>query len=510
MKRTLLVGLLVVALVGGLIAPAAAADQPAELHIEQPAYVDDDVSVTEDDGDRIYTVSGEEFLIRLENADHANVTDASVSDGTGSLDYDAAIDMFRYEPDGVGTMTLSFFVDEGDGIDTYEAIVQVEQVGFVTYSADRDEEIRAAADNWEDFEGEVNRIDQDLDAEEAASTGLTWVRFREAPFASFLEPIQAILIMMATTAGGWFLIGIFLGLTLLAVAGNARYRNRTQKQFGDIGDIQVEKDEAYLKKAERVAIQQVDLNEHFPDDVAHALRKHLGSNTWSALKQYMLIRPPVAVKATCLQLMGQAGYEGRVERGADGSIERAWVVDPDPGEARLGDDDDAVADGGTEAVDLTALRYQRDDDVAFIHAIDGDELDERVYHLDPEQIDFEQVQFPISNREVTDDEILEHINPRFPEEFENEAELAAAIAKLWEVAIEHEWTDEDGNPRREMDLVAFLAEMDSVLADKLDFPAGHLYRRETLYLAEHLSEADKLDEVIETMHKDGAGRLDGG
>lgn len=498
--RTFTAYALVTVLVLGLALQPAIAAEPAELHIEQPAYIDSDVTIDQDGDQRIYQAAGEELLIRLQNAEHANITGAAVTDGPGSLDYDERMDAYRFETDQSGTSTLRFNVDDGQGVQTYEAVLQVTDVHFVTRTVERDEEMREAAGKWDDVVRETERIDPDGDPEDIVSTGLTFARFIDSPFSTFIQDMQAALIILIMRPGGWAILGTLLAMTLIGVAGGARYRNRTQKQLAEWGDIQVEKDEAYLNKVRKI-LQQNDWNQLFPDDIARAMREHFGRNVWQGYKQYLLFRSPASVKATVMQMMAQLDYEGRVKRHDDGNIADAWL-ERVPGEPA----DDLETDGGdVERVTLSTLRYQDDEDRAFIDAIDPSELDEEVFEMPSDRIDLDQVDFPISNRDVDDSELLERINPDFPNEFKHEEELARCLGEMLEFVIDHPHTDERGLSDRKMDLLSFMSEMDTVLADEADFYAGHLYRRELFWIADNLSADDEIEETMARVSESGVG-----
>lgn len=495
--RLLVAAFVIAALVGaaGLaIQPAVADDGLADLEIEQPNYVPTDVVVSDEDGERIYEVGGDELLIRFTNADHANVTAVDVRDGPGTIEYDENIDLFRFDAEGqAGSSELLFQVEHADGsVSEHRAILQVRDVHWTHRTAEEDQELREAANNWSQVESEAAQIDPDEDPADVVSRGLTFARFIDSPFSTFLADIQAILIMMVFRPGGWAILGVLIGMALIGVASGARYRNRTQKQLADWGDIQHEKDEAYLQKARRI-LQQNDWNQLFPDEIARAMREYFGRNVWQGFKQYMLLRSPVSVKGTVLQMMAQLGYEGYRVETDDGEIEAIVTTDGEP-------------DGeNVTAIDLSALDYENEDHREFIEAVDPEDLDEKVYKASDEQIDLSSASFPISNREVDDADLLKEINPAFPEDYENEEEMARHLGQMMQFVIEHPHTDENGQSRRDMDLLSFMSEMDTVLADQAEFPAGHFQRRELLWLADHIAPEDELKETVENLSQDSIG-----
>lgn len=483
-------------------ATLAAAEEPADLTIIQPEYVDGSVDVDRSGEHDIYRVQGARHLITLNNADHADVTGYGVSDGSGSLSYNNDADQYVYEPNGNGTATLYWTVrvEEEDGNTTtttterYEAVIQTEKTEWVHRTQEQDSELQHAASRYREIKNEVHHHFPDRDTDEVISSSLTKEIFFAAPFSTFFNDMRGVLLMMALRPGGWVIAAFFIGIAALGVASGARYKNRTQKQFRDVGDIEVEKTEAYLKKAQKI-LSETDYNEFLPDDAARAMRDLLGRNPWIGFKTYLLMRSPTHVKGTVLQMMAQIGYVGRVQHRADGSIKDAWVE-------KTGDSDGVETDGGAEVetIELSELRPENDAHVEFINELDGDALDFDVFQA---VIDPDDVAFPISNRDADDAELLKALNPHFPGDFEDEEHLTRALGELISYVVNHEHTDDWGRSNREMDILAFLAEMDAVLADEADFPVGHVQRRMLVYIADNLDKEAEMTETVDRLEEDG-------
>jgi hypothetical protein len=506
--RIFIVCALFVATVAGLpLQSAVAQEAQAELAIQQPAYVSGEVETTTEGGDRIYQASGSPLLLRFQNADHDAVTSVSVRNGPGAISYDAELDLYRFRSDGqTGSSELVFIVEENGSTQEYTAVLQVDQIAWAHRPSDEDEQLQAAADKWRDVEQEAQQINPEEDPEEIVSTGLTIARFVESPFSSILQNMRNIFILMLFTPGGWVIFGTFLFISLAGVATGARYKNRTQKQLADVGDIKAEKDEAFLEKVRSRVLQQNDWNQLFPDDIARANRDIFGRNVWQGCRQFSLLWSPRSVKATVLQMMGQTGYAGYVVRDADGSVQEASVEqvggDPDDHKPAIAPDTD-IEGISVESVDLTALDFSTDADV--IDAIHWSDLDDSVFQLDREQIDIDTVSLPISNRDIDDAEFLETVNPAFPDDFEDEEEFARVCGEVMEFVIEHPHTDELGRSREKLDLVSYLSEMSSVLADDGGFPVGHYQRKTFFWVAENLSTEDEVSETVDRINRDSVG-----
>lgn len=504
-RRTIITCALLVALVAGvLVTPAVAQSGQADLAIEQPSYVSGDVEETTEGGDVIYQASGEELLIRVQNADHANIEDVRVQNGPGSINYDASLGLYRFIPDGAGSSTVVFAVDANGTAAALRAIIQVDNVAWAHRGAEADEQLQTAADKWRQVEREAGEVAPDDDPESVVSDALTYARFLESPLQGLTDSVRGAMAVLALTPGGWLISAIFLGISLLGVASGMKYRNRTQKQLSDYGDIQIEKDEAFLEKVRSRLLQQNDWNQFFPDDVARANRDLFGRNVWQGVKQFSLLWSPRSVKGTVLQLMGQDGYVGHVARDADDALLEAGIErseDPDTYEPPT---PDINVEGVTvETVDLRGLDFTNDAD--WIDAIDWDQLDDRVFDLERDQIDIDQVHLPVSNRNMDDAEFMETVNPNFPEDFADEEHFAAVCAQVLDFVIEHDYSDELGRPREEMDLLSYLAEMSTVLADDGGFPAAHYQRQVFFWCASNLEAEDEITETVNRISRDGAG-----
>lgn len=502
--RVVLVVALVLGSVMGAVGGVGAqsSTEPADLTIVQPEYVDSSVETEMSDGDRIYRVTGPRHLLSLNTVDHDNVTAYGIAEGQGEFTYDRGLDAYVYKPAGNGTTTLYWTTTEQDGnaavTQRYEASIQADRTDWVHRTGAEDDALREKASKFDEIANEVEHVAPGVSVDKAISDALTYYRFFDSPFSTLFNDMRGVLLMMALRPGGWIIGGFFLGIALLGVASGARYRNRTQKQLRDIGDIETEKTEAYLKKAQRI-LSNCDYNDFLPDDAARAMRDLLGRNPWIGFKNYLLMRSPTHVKGLVLQMMAQIGYEGRVTRTPDGGIKDAWVERPGDQD---GEEGAAAADGGLEpeTVDLSALRPESDTDRAFINHVPGEQLDFDVFQAD---IDPDAVEYPISNREVDDAELLDELNPHFPDDFEDEEHLARALGEVVEYVVHHDHTDEWGRSDRELDLLSFLSEMDSVLADEADFPLGHVQRRMLVYIADNMDSEAEMTETVDRLETEG-------
>lgn len=485
----------------------ALADDRADLEITNPEFVDEEVEVDRGENATIYHVQGPEQTVVFENAAYGNVTDYGTLEGPGSLSFDSDRDVFVFDPEGAEATTHVFF--EVDDEQRYTADIRTSNVEWAHLPADEYDEQQEALSTWESVQRDAQGVVPNQDPVETIESGLSYAQFFDSPFSRMTQDMQGVLIMMFMTPGGLFITGI-IGLTVVVVlAKHYRYKNRTQKQFAELEELDREMDEAWLQKARKI-LQQCDHNDLWPDHLARAVRDLLGNNVWVAFKEYSLIRSPTSVKGTVLQAMGQVGYEASVHYDADGRVTNARVVETDRDPDDDSFEDVPIADGGTvKTVNLTNLSYDDDHDRAIIETIPADDIDESVFDAD---LDVSEISFPIDNREVSDSQLLEELNPSFPGDFEDREQFARVLAELMQFVANHDHSDDEGRVRGEKDLLSFMMELDTILHDEADFPPAFVMQKELLCAAEHMDKGERLNERVETAELDGVGatRIDVG
>ena len=516
--RTLAIAL-VVLLVGGMLVPVALADgglehgdERADLDIRQPSYVDSSVERSTTSNRTTYEVAGPQMQIRLESVDHANVTASGVLDGSGSLTYDEEIDAWIFDAeDEAGTRAVYFDVEETrtvtveDGNNTtteertetvrHAATLSVESTEWAHRPADVDEKLKEDAANWSSVSSTARRLSDTDDVEATIEQAFEYYEFMSSPFASFAGDARGT-IMMATRPGGLAVFGGILGLSATILGVTIVKLHRRERQLSEVGDVDAAREDAYLDMAEEV-LQQRDWSDFLPEHLARHCRNYLGRNAYLGYKRYLLLRSPTHTKGLLLQLMAQVGYSGRA-RIEDGEVVEAHVV------ANTDVDEDLASDGGSElaTVDLSRLDAESEEDRRFVDLVPGEDLDVDVLHR-PDELDLDAVEWPIDEREASDSEIVEAINPQFPDDFTDEEQLADTLGGLMQLVSNHDFTDEEGRPRRSRDLLSFLSELDSVLTDEVDFPLAHVQRRMLFLAADRMDEEEELRDHVDRLGEEG-------
>lgn len=545
--RRLLALALVAVVVAGLFVPLAAADgdleygdERGDLQVDQPPWIDDDVAVDRTDNRTIYDVRGDEFYVELSNANHSDIDTYGVADGEASLEYDDDRDAWHVEPAGEGTIALYWIADEpvtdaaGNVTGTeqvrYAASLSVDDTEWTHLTDDEYEQTEQDAQNWSAVESEAESVAPDQPVDSTLSTGFAAVQFLDSPTAALSADIQGVLIMMTLRPGGLLVLGTFLALIAITAAQGFRWRHRFKQQLGEHDAVQHELDQAWLNKTKRI-LQQCDWPDLFPDHIAQRMHNLWGPNVWQGFKNYSLLRSPTHTKGLWLQMMAQLGYKGVVLRNLDGAVVEAramtreeiddeYGADYDVGSADetvdvpaddYQFDDGPVGDGGTlemEIIEFDALRFDHRDHREIIDAVPADDMDETVF-LESVEIDPERLSLPIDNHDIEDAELIQILDPDVPGDFESYEQFAEAQAQMLEFVTTHPlYTDTDGNVREEMDLLSFLAEMDSVLSDKADFDVADTQRKMLYWMAEQMDPNARLEETIADAQVDGLGRDD--
>lgn len=551
-KRTLALGL-VALLALSLFAPVALADsdleygdERADLDIWQPPWIDDDVAVERTDNRTIYEASGGEIEVALADVGHEHVEDVRVVDGSADIEYDEDRSVWVVDPGGEGTIAVQWRavepVIDDEGNETgqtettrYAASLRIDDTEWTHIRDDEFSATQQDAENWSAVEREAQSIAPDRSVNSVLSTGFAAAKFLDSPGAAIFADIQGTLIMMTMRPGGLLVLGTFLFLIGATAAAGFRWRHRAQNAFEDHDLAKGELKEAYLSKARKI-LQQYEWWEILPDKQAQWMFEKFGPNVWYGAKQYRILRSTLHTKGLVLQMMAQLGYVGVVHYDSAGNVTQARALTENEYEDEYGgidvdggsdDDDDGgtppdvidvdggpATDGGVleveqfERISLEELRFDDETDREIIDHIPADDLDESVF-LPSVELDFSRVSLPIDNHDIEDSDLVRVTEPQIPEHFESYEQYARVLARMHETVVNHPYyTDDDGNVREEMDLLSFLAELDSVMADKAEFAVADVERKILMMVAEELDANDRAANTLRDAYETGVGRDD--
>lgn len=493
--QTLVVAMLVVALLAGAFAGVATAEtetttDAADLIVEQPSYVDEDVSEQTDDGVPVYGVEGDQHAIYPENFDAANVSDYGVASGAGSLTYDESIDRYDLETEGeTGSFELYWYDSSGNDTVRYEAIVQVDDLATVeVLSPDEADDLRADADEWRSWNATVTEVRERsvlghaiFGAPESNQETMQVMVNRyltlESPTHLLSGGFTAAVIISVTTLGGLFFILVLKfpdALLLRKIYGELFERKRVEADEGDLATRQEAED--MKERLNRFANWDWQDVPPITDHMARAIREAADAETpLEGFNKWVYVFHPDRLKESRVRAMGQSGYVAQVETDTpDGVATDGGAVTIT--EATLAKADDVLAPDETvsEREDLRSLTEPSEELLAAI-ALDDPELQE----------------FPLENPDEAPFD-LEHFDeppadlslPALIDEFDfdaydadDEEHVGRLFAEFVTAVYNHPITDDEGRvdpPRYELEnLFQFMQAAD----DRYQVPLAKWYKQ---------------------------------
>ncbi|AUX09288.1 hypothetical protein AArcSl_1659 [Halalkaliarchaeum desulfuricum] len=447
MKRLVLTALVVLVLVG--IPAAAAVDdvQSAELEIDQPHYIDDRI-VTDDSGTvTLYEASGPELLLTLENV-NGSVVDYGVEEDGGALKRHPDLDAWVFEAEADATYSLWWAVEETQVIEEdnetttetvetrYEARLRVDQTSMQHYETGVVEDIREDAQSWQNWEDAVQseRIaGTDADIEEETDAALGLLRLRHNPIEALTGDFTSLLLTLFITLSGLVIVAMAVGAHLWSRRQDIIEQRRRRKLDAERADLEEQLDamEAHERQA---ALEGLDWNDIFPDDVARAFRETLGETVldgWltiqPALDPEYLLRDRLRAMSDTHVAVREPVSDGGGESESDRTFEWAsWRLEPR---------------GSRPENRASEVRELDDPDQDVIEGISLD---------DPELVAFDLSEHADRDFEieVDVDELVSRLDIDLRRDFDEDPELVAKyLTEFLQSVLDHDYTDRDGRVR---------------------------------------------------------------
>ncbi|SDJ33360.1 hypothetical protein SAMN05216226_102172 [Halovenus aranensis] len=468
----LVVFVAVVLAVGVAVATAPAAAQStvdnnqsasaADLIVEQPNYVDTDVQRQSQDGIPVYIVEGETIHVAPENFEMDAVESFGLVTGAGSLSADDEWGRYTLDTGGeTGSFRLYWETTETvtvaqgnkttteERVERFEAIVRVDDQADVTVlSSAQAQQTQQDAQRWQEFNATVTDIrnsdmvghifSEPQSNEDVIQGMINAYLTSRSPFHLLSGGFTAGVIIMSTTVGGLFLLGLLKIPDLLIVrrvwAEVRRYRGLEEEE-GDISERQEQLD--FERRMANLSNWELNDIPSVTDHEAAELRKAgLGENPLEMLLTLVYGFAPERLKETELLAMGDDGYAFQVDSddkvAADGGSP-VRVVDLDaelrPGETLAERDD-------LREIDPTATDW--DELVAGVSPDDARlcEFDVREADVDPAAIDREMPSLDLRS-------LVEEFD--FSEwAFEDDERVGEILVEFMELIRDHPVTDDDG------------------------------------------------------------------
>ncbi|WP_157744265.1 hypothetical protein [Halopenitus persicus] len=324
----------------------------AELAISQPPHVDEAVGdpTTTEDGTPLYEAQGAELDLKPQNFAAEDVKSYGVAEDGGSMAYDEQMEVYTLGADADGTYTVYWVVEEevevesenGNGTTTetrevrYEAAVRTEDTGGVYVSQERLNELENQSALAEQTLGELERLgyydSQSDDPEQFLGQVVQRYHLYTSPFAALSGSYTALAIGLISSIGGLIIIIQFGGYHTVVTERMRRklgIYESVEAEEGALADRAVEMDARdRLHKAAKVRPSDIVTDEA----IAEAAEEDFGRTLLDEETAFYQTVSPLNLAHDRLQAMGQVGYRALVERGGDGDIESAEIVEEAPEE----------------------------------------------------------------------------------------------------------------------------------------------------------------------------------
>jgi hypothetical protein len=424
-KPTLHVLLALTILASAVGAPiAGVAAQPsaesADLVVEQPHYIDGDVSQSAANGTTVYEARGASLTIHPQNFDAERVVNFGTTTGNASLSYDRQTGAFTLTPEQTGTYELYFTAERTvlvDGADNttanatanetqqtvtrqyrYEARIRVTGgLDLVHRSEGALDETRTAAQNWREFNSTIHQRDlvggSGLDS--SLSEMISWYELRKHPQEALTGGVVGFLILGFTTTAVIVPV-IFLGWHTKAISALRRKLQTSEaikSEEGTAKDAVAELEQREERQAAQTTFW-TDLD-GVDDQIAQGLREMFGPTVHDGFVEFLPAVMPRVLVRDRLQAMGHDGWVAVVdERDRDGQItgthlERGADAPADADVVDLAGADDEtlsrVRDGleswdcaPLNEFDLTSVEFDADAVSTEFERLDFDEVAQRL------------------------------------------------------------------------------------------------------------------------------------
>lgn len=510
----LLVAVVLIPATAGAL-PASTDSKHAQLSIDQPHYVDTPVKTETANNSTIYYVSGGYQEIRPTNFNSSAVVDFGVRENGADLTYDKTTGEFKLSTGGQnGTFHVYWTVAQQQVVETgnnstttkvmktrYAAQIQVQTASYEHLSQSKFEDLRSDAANWSEVVRGFSDVGPpSMSIGEKLKKARTAFSFLSCPWCALQGQFANALIILTLTPGGLLLFGLILLFPIaVTVPIYIRYR-REKKRKPDMDDIQTEKDRIAAQLRKR-ALSQASAHE-LPVDgrTAEKLMENHGENVREIALDVERVVGWSRIRRIFAQAMGQKGYRVATRRAStdggaasdDQPIADVEILPPEADADRFEDE------GEWTVTDLT------DPDEEVLEAIPEEEID---YHVLDDEIEPGDVDVPLASEDEVGD-IMDARDIDIPEDFDSREHYAECLRHVFEFAIAHPYTDEEGAPRPERSVLNTLLSISSFTGERFDVPMFRRYRDVFLWIAEEADESQELQAAADRAgprDRDGRG-----
>lgn len=524
----LLASLLVASVVATTGASAALETRPADLAIEQPHYIDGDVSRSSANGTTVYEAEGDRLLLSPQNFAPGDVVSSGVEESAGELSLDKDLGVYTFKPSKDGSYNVYWTVEETRQTTTpsgnstangtaanattsstetetvrvqYTAVLRVETGDRQHIPAGELEAQREAAANWSEFEGAVKSEEvagPDADMGEESQLAVNLLKLRHHPASALTGNFTQILLSLFITLGGLFVLLLFVVYHYLSRRSDIKFRHKRESLDAERADLEDQLLEA--EERERLsALEGMDWNDIFPDDVARAFREAFGETVLDGFLELQESLLPSNLIRDRLEAMSDE-YVAVVERedvATDGGED---VDESDDVAARIVDAEVRPADELEDVDDVETVGLEEPSE-DLVDALEWDDPELRSFDLPAQELD--QSEFSTTLEGATLEELIQEYDVEM-RQFENNREVFAEYLLEFLTSVhEHEFTDEEGRVRPIRYALNLFLRTSRLLDERHETPLA-AYQSE--HIAFLLANYDHDEEVSEYVNDVSEGR----
>lgn len=513
MNRTRFFGVLaalviLLSAVGGAV--AAYTSEPAKLHVEQPSYVEGDVTTSKSGNLTTYHAQGERLFIAGQNFNDSAVVDAGAGNGA-TLRFDEALGVWEFSADKSGTYETYWIVEERRQVtitennSTTQAMktVRVRYAARINVSAtDLDhvpagtvEQRREDAANWSSWVDAVRServAGADANVEQQTQLAINLLRLRHHPTSALTGNFTATLLLLFTTLGGFLVLLLWATwhyLTRRSDILENRERRMLDEERADLEDHLSE----FEREQRLSALEGMDWNDIFADSVARSMRDAFGDTVldgWLAIQDALQPRNLVRDR---LQAMSDSHV----------AVETAETDGGAENEPR-GTGSFHLAPMGSEAADVPSERVHSltDPSDEVIDGLAWDDPELMAVDLVDADLDADGLDTALSG--PTLDELVDRYDVDLARDFDGDREVFAQyLAEFLASVHEHDMTDAQGRVRPIRLAFNVLLRGLREVSDRHEIPLAH-YQSEHIEML--LAGIDQEQDVEEYVNRVTEGR----
>lgn len=447
--------LLISSLVGaGFLAAtgsAAALDDDethADLEIQQPHYVDDDVSLDTTGNYTTYELEGSSHDIAFGGLDeNASVIDYGVEEDEGSLSEHTTFDGYQFDAESDGTYHVYFVVEDEqtvtEGNETTTETVRERHVAQLAVSgtdtayvsSTQLEEYQNAAAKWFDWESDIEAIaGPNVDVDQQTDIAGELLNLRHNPTAALTGDFLGVFLMLFITASGFMVLLLFGAYHLLTTRSLRKRTNEREELEAEEAELEEKIIELEDKKRNQVLVNTTLVDILEDEWSGRAMHEDLGEDAMTAWLNLAQLIDARNLLHDRLLAMGTEGYQAAVQTADDGTYTHARLIHPDD-EPELADGETLVTPDDSETATDVAAVINTDDQ--HLYEYDLTQFDGRLADMGPE------LETPDS---VAD--LVERIDADLRRFQGDEVTYAKCLREFVEHVRDHQFTDAHGSPKQ--------------------------------------------------------------